>query len=505
MIFLRGWSKYLLIGALWGGIEVYGAGPSLSIIGGPAIDEPALVGFESFDLPFQPGQPLSESGLVVGSLRYDALPQDYFRAVHWGAPNSATVEFANGGLNSQGDPDARAFAINDMGTAVGYSRTFVNGIDAGIRPTRWEGGAIAPTELPSLSTTPAGIPGGGAVYAINNSGTAVGIVGKFFNGTSGTRAARWNDTGSQVLELAHISGSPNGGSYTEAYDINESGISVGFSDKYSSGSWRGQRAVRWEVRNVATELGNLGTDASGFALSQATAINDQGVAIGYAPKVVGGSSKGTRAVRWDANTTTATELKPLSTDPQGVGASAVRAINNLGAIVGVGTVYEGNDRLGLQAVMWLPGTSDPIALEDYGIGLAGRGGTTRTVSSAAQDVNDLGFVVGTAVKFDELDQFIGQRAILWGPDRKLMNLNDFVDPSSGWLVLSSADSISNSGWVAGFGVFDPDGAGGVAPYRRSYLININGILAVPEPATVFLAGCVFAAFFAVSYRQRQVN
>ena len=50
-----------------------------------------------------------------------------------------------------------------------------------------------------------------------------------------------------------------------------------------SGMLIGGRAVRWDASGTAaTELGNLGTDASDVTQSSAVAINDAGIAIGYA-------------------------------------------------------------------------------------------------------------------------------------------------------------------------------------------------------------------------------
>jgi hypothetical protein len=56
-------------------------------------------------------------------------------------------------------------------------------------------------------------------------------------------------------------------------------------------------------------------------------------------------------------------------------------------------------------------------------------------------------------------------------------------PNSGWVNLYEARDISNTNWITGYGVFDPDGAGGVAAYSRMFLMQYAPI---PEPTTLCL-------------------
>lgn len=51
-----------------------------------------------------------------------------------------------------------------------------------------------------------------------------------------------------------------------------------------------------------------------------------------------------------------------------------------------------------------------------------------------------------------------------------------IDPASGWL-LSNAYAVSDTGWIAGDGYFDPDGPGGQEAYGRLFLLQ------VPETAS----------------------
>ena len=150
----------------------------------------------------------------------------------------------------------------------------------------------------------------------------------------------------------------------------------------------------------------------------ALAVNDAGTAVGWADMYIAGIRKGDRAVRWDASGTVATELGNLGTDVSGFANSWAPAINNAGMAVGYADKYVGGS-------------------------------------------------------------YLGSRAVCWGLDGTAWDLNDLIDPSSGW-TLTYARAISDTGWIAGWGDFDPDGPGGLGPYQRAFSMQ------VPEPATLSL-------------------
>ena len=115
---------------------------------------------------------------------------------------------------------------------------------------------------------------------------------------------------------------------------------------------KGQRAVRWNAAGTATELGNLGTNASSVTSSSAIDINSLGATVGYATKYIGGVSQGDRAVRWAASNTIALELTILGTDASGSSESYAHDINEPGTSVGYARKYEANINKGLRAVRW---------------------------------------------------------------------------------------------------------------------------------------------------------
>ena len=156
-------------------------------------------------------------------------------------------------------------------------------------------------------------------FAINDAGTAVGFSSKYVGDSDmGYAAVRWEASGTAATELGRLGADDGGTSDAKAWAINNAGTAVGYSSKYVDGDWKGSRAVRWDASGTAaTELGELGTQSNGYSYAQAYAVNEAGTAVGWSYKYVGGSNKGGRAVRWDASGTVATELGNLGTDGNG--------------------------------------------------------------------------------------------------------------------------------------------------------------------------------------------
>jgi hypothetical protein len=147
-------------------------------------------------------------------------------------------------------------------------------------------------------------------------------------------------------------------------------------------------------------------------------MNDAGTIVGYADKYVGGNGIGYRAVRWDASGTAATELENPFTDGAESQYANAMAVSADGTAVGMAEAFiDGN---------WVGG------------------------------------------------------AVLWGADGQAVDLNTLINPASGW-TFSEADSISDNGlWIAGKGIYDPDGAGPLEAYQRLWVMQ------VPEPTTLLL-------------------
>lgn len=253
----------------------------------------------------------------------------------------------------------------------------------------------------------------------------------------GQTAIRWHASGTitflQALSTIDVA------TDSFPYAINPSGTVVGRSDKVESGNWIGMRAVRWDVSGAVTELGNLGTDNSGKTHSYAHDINAAGTSVGYASKYESGSYIGTRAVRWDASGTAATELERLGN----IGSSVANAISANGIVVGYADKFVSNFLRGTRAVRW---DASGIATELEALGTDSSGST----DFRATAVNASGVAIGWGKKYNMSNIFAGERAVRWDASSTVaVELGNLGTNSSG-VTNTRAVAINSSGTAAGY-------------------------------------------------------
>ena len=459
-------SLLALLGTMLGSASI-GSAAYLTVYGGPAYDPATGEGF-----PGAASAKVNESGLAVGrAMKYVAGIDKGERAVRWDPSTAPGTELGTLGTDSSGTAYVWANAINCAGTAVGFAEKYVDGNYQGALAVRWDLSGTAATELGHIGLSGAGTTYAEA-YAINDAGVAVGYAKKYVDGSNkGLRAVRWAPSGA-ATELGDLGTASDGYSYCFAVALNASGTAAGVANKYVDGNYMGERAVRWDAAGTAaTELGVLGTDSSGSTDARANAVNDPGTAVGWAEKWSGGY-KGTRAVRWDAGGTAATELGVLGTDIVGGTGAMAYAMNDAGIAVGVVEKWVGGNSVGTRAVRWGPSGAAATELGDLGTDSSG------FTHSAASAVNNAGTALGYARKYVN-GSYAGARAVYWGMEGLAVDLNDLIDPANGW-TLTQAYSMSDTGWIAGEGMFDGDGPGGYDPYNRLFLLQI------PEPAALTL-------------------
>jgi probable HAF family extracellular repeat protein len=432
----------------------------ITVYGGP-IDTTATLGYT-----YPAHVVVNEAGTAVGNMDTYGAPF-HSRIFRWDGTGISPVELGNLGTNVPGvsTVTASARAINNAGIAAGYARKWDGSVNMGYRAVRWDASATAATELGNLGTDPSGVTHSVA-NAINDAGTAVGVARKY-DGSGvdmGLVPVRWDALSTAATELENL-GANNSDMGSIPLAINNAGTVVGYFAKYDDNVSRDtgigfivdSRAVRWDASGAATELESLGADAAGNMFSQAEAINAAGTAIGYSHKFgASGNYMGYRAVRWDPSGTAATVLENLTADPSGAYAWA---INDVGTIVGTGT----KNSYGYFAIRWDP--SGTAATELGNLGTDENGQT----SAAPQAINNAGIAVGWA--YDRGHSFLGNRAVYWGLDGVAVDLNTLIDPTSGWFLWSATD-ISDTGWIAGAGFFDPDGEGGLPEVRRLFLMHV---------------------------------
>ncbi len=433
------------------------------ILAGPEFQSSTQTGYINPLTNSPPTLLVNNNGTSVGTVDKFSNGSDLgYYGLRWGGSGSTTTEL--GSLAGQ----AYAVAVNNNGMAAGWSEINAPGA-AGQRAVRWDASTTSATELGNLGVSVFS-ESNGAAYAINDSGTAVGYSEKYVAGNDfGERTVRWDGSGVAATELGNLGTSSNA-TFSRAFAVNSSGTAVGYAEKYVSGQDRGQRAVRWAGSGTAaTELtSTLGTTSNGSTTSEAVAVNDAGTAVGWAKKYVADADHGYRAVRWDPSSSTSTELGNLGTSSGGSTNSFAYAVNGSGTAVGSAEKYVNGAWYNSHAVRW--DASGTVATELGQLGIDGYGST-------ALAVNDSGTAVGWTVTGPSINS---RRAVAWKSDGVAIDLNTLIDPASGW-TLTKALGISNTGWVSGIGVFDPDGPDGESGYQRLFVLHL-----VPEPTAPLL-------------------
>jgi probable HAF family extracellular repeat protein len=280
-------------------------------------------------------------------------------------------------------------AINRKATAVGVATGDLGPTAVRSRgKTAW---SLPPADLPSIAN------------AINDAGLIAGAVND--------QAAVWEDDVPRML-------APFKEDRTAVYGVNSDSVAVGSADK---GAKSGV-ALRWDGEDVR-ELPSLGGSNS-----RATAINDDGIIVGYSSKDEAGDL--IRAVRWVDGTVE--ELGTLGGE-----ISQAMAINRHGQIVGSSTSEDGFSAVD-HAFAWTDGEMTRLA-RLKSVTIRGRSGKIKLDRSVAVAINDDGVMCGFSVSASENDPV--SVATLWDGD-DVLDLNSAIGKANRELVLSSADGIN---------------------------------------------------------------
>ncbi len=316
------------------------------------------------------------------------------------APRAAAQTYQAITLGHLGGGYSVAFGVNEQGTVVGGSAN-AQGV---VRAFVWQNGVM--TDLGTL-------PGhqGSQAYSINNFDV---IVGESETGVNDESAVLWRKDLNGDWQIENLG--TLGGLEAVALRISDGGEIVGYSQVENGGT----HAFRWSD-GAMSDLGTL-TYTGASAYSSAQGINDAGQAVGFtfipatAPQL---------GFIHDGNVQT-------SVTPNGATLDAA-AINNSGAICGTLNSPQWTnaleraatrDPLGGWRVLGLPATFD----ESY-----------------AFDINNVGHVVGTAVRTAPFAQTAF--AYLGAADGSVVELNAVTTGLLGPMV--EAWDVSNSGYIAG--------------------------------------------------------
>jgi probable HAF family extracellular repeat protein len=214
-----------------------------------------------------------------------------------------------------------------------------------------------------------------------------------------------------VTRLGFLSSS----SYSSAHAINQLGQIVGESSTNSTGSVI--HAVLWD-NGTNVDLGVLSGN-----YSSANAINNSGIIVGES------SVEGSANVQAFIYTNSIAPLGTLGGDY-----STAKSINDAGVVVGESTEVTGGVT-NLQAFVYQNGSMTSLSAQAAALGAD---------SSSASAINNLGQIVGY-LGFGQLNQ-----AFLFD-GTNMVNLIQYIPPSSGFANLSSAYGINDHGQIIGSG------------------------------------------------------
>lgn len=250
-------------------------------------------------------------------------------------------------------------------------------------------------------------------------------------GGSGNRAVVWqNGTYTYIPTPADV----NSFSNSSVLGINTYGDLVGYYNIHNEDRWVSGGSFVWRD-GVTSEIPTLGGSSV-----DACDINDLGC-------IVGGSSV-SGDVAWHAFTYMNDQMLDLGVLPNRTdnmrdsrNSSEARDINNVGSVVGQATVTDSYSYPG--AYVEFTRSTGFIWRNGLMTELVGLPGCFENVACA---VNDLDQVVGRSRYSDQM------HAWLW-ENGNTVDLNDLIDPNSGW-VLNIASDINNNGQIVGCGTLN---------------------------------------------------
>jgi probable HAF family extracellular repeat protein len=314
------------------------------------------------------------------------------------------------------------------------------------------------------------------VLGANNYGKQINASGQVA-GYAGSRAFMWKDTGG--LGTAVDLGDPNPLGSEELYSqgINDGGTVAAMGwDFYGGG---GFRAFVWRPTTPNGVTGTVIPIGGGGGVDvEPNGINNVG-------DVVGSGTNG--AFLWKGSTGTSYPLGGL-TGPGGH--AGALDINDAGQIVGSSSAPGG----AAHAFVWTPTTPNGTAGSMTDLGILPGGAN----ESQANEINASGVVVGQSGNF--VFNVSTPLAFVWSSTDGLRDLNTLVDGTAAGWTLEEAVHINDTGLITGYGLYDPDGPGGVGATTRGFLLT-----PVPEPQVLGLLAAILTALAGRRRKCRNVS
>jgi probable HAF family extracellular repeat protein len=440
---------------------------SLPVLSGPKYIPDAAYDNLTQSFPIPPGKKIiTNSGVALG-YSYAQIFGVAGQSTLWGRPvrwdfNSGAGAIL-GGVGSA--PDHRENVtpvwINDSGIAIGSALKYSDtGVYLNYRAVRWDAAGNV-TELGNLGTATNGATTT-KTASINAAGTIIGVADVHVNGVRvDARPVRWDAGSTVAIPLDGTIAFVPGQQTVRAYDINDSGTIVGGESLFVN-DVRTNSTLLWVGGSTTPQVLGIGAiDPQGMSEVHSHRISNSGFVSGSFRRSAGTKNLGDRAIRWDVGGTVS-ELQPLGYRADGYTDVRIRDMNEAGTVVGEGDFFVGGVAKGTRAVRWDAASNAPIMLGTL---------SPNDKYCTASGVNNLGAVVGyTGITG-------APNAVVWNANSTIpLDLNTLLAPGSNW-QLSHARDISDTGFITGEGIYDPDGAG-PAPFEGRYFLML-----VPQAGT----------------------
>jgi len=361
------------------------------------IDLPGLGGTTAFS----EARGINDSSVMVGDATNTTSGNSFIHAVEWQV--DATGKVTTTALPEVVSRSSQANDINRAGQLVGYSDTTLNGPD------------------PATPNTP--------------------------------HAALWQANTAGTFGVTDLGGLPNY-PYTEADGINNLGQVVGGGENSNFQ----HTAFLWDSTNGMQDLNSLLPAGSGWVLTGASDINDNGQITGTG--VIGGASHA--FVYNPAIGTTPASITDLGVFAGGTNSGA-NGLNSFGHVTGAAQtgVKDANGNVISDAFLWKSNVLTNL-------------GTLGNAGSSGLAVNDSDVVVGVSLSTIRNSYWYNAVATRW-QNGVATDLNKLIGSKPNW-TLQRAEDINTSGRVAGSGRVGTGNA-----------VQNHGFLLVPTSANLTAA------------------
>jgi hypothetical protein len=354
---------------------------------------------------------LTETGQVVGySNRYNGGSTQLGQSV-WFYDGANTIDIGLTGSDHtfiNGYKWSEAFELTESGQVIGRSNryTFIGDVPVvGYSAWIYDGATTVEVGFTGVEHTRNDGKKESYPYDLNESGLVIGISQRY-SGSSTFGSSAWLYDGSSTIDIG-LTGADytadNGSKSSFVAELNEAGQVVGGSRRYNGGSFFANLGnTAWlYVGGARTEIGlmdNEHTNSSGYQSNFTEQLNEAGQVSGYAYLYNGGNTQlGQSAWLYDGTNTVHIGLTGAEhTRNDGYRYNSVSELHEAGTVLGYTNRYNGGSTE-MGRSIWL---YDGVTTVHLGLTGAEHTQNDGYKNSSASQVNEAGQVVGFSTRYN---------------------------------------------------------------------------------------------------------